>query len=74
MLNFFQTVIEYIKLFYELVVNSVRSLALLLQVVLSAATLPQSLITYVPSFLATSILIVLSISVLKLILGRDNSA
>lgn len=72
MLNFFDTVIGYIEMFVGLAVNLVKSLGMMVVVLVKAVILPQSFIFYVPSFLAVSITIVVAVSVLKLLIGRDN--
>lgn len=72
MLNFFNTLIEYITIFFELLRNLAKSLLNLFLVVASATTLPQTIVPYVFAPLGASILACIAFGVIKLIVGRDN--
>lgn len=72
MLNFFDTLIEYIEIFVGYIVNFFASLANLIVVLLESVLLPQQLALLVPSFIGSSILAVLTISVTKLLLWGGN--
>lgn len=73
MLNFFETVIEYIELGWNFFLNFLQSLLTLLVALLQAVTLPSKLAYMAPSFMSACILAVGAIAALKLIIGRDNA-
>lgn len=72
MLNFFKTLIEYIQIAFQFLINIVSSLANLVAVVATASSLPVSLVKYVFAPLGASILACVAFGVLKLLVGRDN--
>lgn len=72
MLNFFDTLIEYIELFVTYIVNFFVSLGNLIVVIIESIILPQQLALLTPWFISSSILAVLSISVIKLLLWGGN--
>ena len=70
MFNFFQTIINYIETIWGFVVNFISSLFTLIQTLLTVTKLPPLLIGYVPSFIAASVMVITSLAVLKVVLGR----
>lgn len=70
MLNFFQSVISYLEIVFNFVKNIIGSLFQVLLVVVEALTLPQVLAGYCFPILGASVIIVASIAILKLIVGR----
>ena len=72
MLDFFGTIIGYLEMVWSYFLNLINSMISFLTLILSATALPLSIAYYVPSFIASSVVAVSSIAVLKLIIGRDN--
>lgn len=73
MMDFFTAVWEVIEMCIDFLINLVQSLIMLLSVIVSASSLPTNLALHLPSFLATSVIIVAAITIIKLIIGRDNA-
>lgn len=73
MMDFFTAVWEVIEMAIDFLINLVQSLIMLLSVIVSASSLPTTLALQLPSFLATSVIIVAAITIIKLIIGRDNA-
>lgn len=72
MLDFFGTIIGYLEMVWSYFLNIINSMISFLSLILAATALPLSISYYVPSFIASSVVAVSSIAVLKLIIGRDN--
>ena len=72
MLDFFGTIIGYLEMVWSYFLNLINSMISFLSLILAATALPLSIAYYVPSFIASSVVAVSSIAVLKLIIGRDN--
>lgn len=72
MLDFFQTIIEYVQLLFTFILNMVTSTINLLTALVSAIIVPQIAVGYVFAPLGACILAVVAFSVVKLILGRGN--
>jgi len=73
MVDFFQAIINYIEIVWNFFVNLITSLINLVTAVLSAVIIPQTVHVWVFAPLGASVLAVMAISVLKLIIGRDNT-
>lgn len=73
MLSFFESVLEFFDLIFDIVVNFFNSLLTLLTVINSAIRIPTFLTGFVHPLLSACILAVLLVSVIKLILGWGNS-
>lgn len=71
MIDVLTFIVESIGLLFNLVVSMINSIFSFFTVLLSAITLPTTLMTYAPWPLATSIMCVVSFSVIKLIIGRQ---
>ena len=73
MVDFFQAIINYIEIVWNFFVNLITSLINLVTAVLAAVSIPQTVYGFVFAPLGASIMAVMAISVLKLIIGRDNT-
>lgn len=72
MLNFFDTIVEYIELVWQFVVNLVTGLINLLTMVVGASVIPQVLTGYMFAPLSAAILALTALGVIKIIVGRDS--
>ena len=72
MLNFFDTVVEYIELVWSYFLNLVTSLLNLLTMVVGATTIPQVLLGYVFAPLGSAMLALTALGVIKIIVGRSS--
>lgn len=72
MLDFFETVVGYIEMVWDFVLNLINSLLTLITTLVSAVLLPPAVAVMVPSFLAVSVTAVAGIAICKLVIGRDN--
>lgn len=72
MLDFFETVVGYIEMVWDFVLNLINSLLTLITTLVSAVLLPPAVAVMVPSFLAASVTAVAGIAICKLVIGRDN--
>lgn len=72
MFNFFSSIIDFFSMVWNFISNLISGLITAISVLLSAVTLPPFLVGFVPSVISTSLLVVGSIGVLKLIVGWGN--
>lgn len=72
MFNFFSSVDDFISTICNFISNFISGIVTAISVLLSAVTLPPALTGFVPSVLSTSIMVVGSIGVIKLIVGWGN--
>ncbi|MFQ6724600.1 MAG: hypothetical protein ACLRFE_04660 [Clostridia bacterium] len=72
MLNFFETIIEYITLAFEWLSNAVQSLVMLVQTVLLALGVVYPVSSYLWAPLGACAIAVVAIAVLKVLIGRDS--
>lgn len=70
MLDFFDSVIEYIKLAFELLGNFLSGIISLLDMAQTAVVLPVVLQHFMPGVIGASIVAVVSCGVIKFIVGR----
>ena len=70
MLDFFDTIIDFFEVIFSLISNMVTTLLTFVQVMVSSYSIPNYLVAYVPSIIASSFLAVVWISVCKLLVGR----
>lgn len=73
MANFFNAIWDFIQTIWQVAINLFQSILSLIQVAISAVTVPQQLAILVFAPLSACMLAVLAVSVLKLIIGRDNN-
>lgn len=73
MFNFFTSFWDALSTLWQMLMNFFSGIIVMFQVVIASLSLPQYFIMLVPSFIGASVLIVLSIGVVKLILGWGNS-
>lgn len=72
MKEFFNAVIDFFDMIWNFLSNLVSGLVTAFSVLSSALTLPPVLVGFVPGIIGTSILVVGSIGVIKLIVGWGN--
>lgn len=72
MLNFFETIIDYIELVWNFFLNLINSLLSLVTAVAGAMIIPQSLPVYVFGPLGACILATSAFAVIKMLVGRSS--
>lgn len=70
MLDFFGKIVDMISRFWDILVNVIKSLALSVVVISQSSGAAAGLIPYLPTILASSLSIVIAVSIVKLITGR----
>lgn len=70
MFEFFDQILSFLTMVWQFFVNLVTNLIVLISAVTSAVRLPMELSVLMPMFIGTSMLIAVSVWVVKLILGR----
>ena len=73
MLDFFDWIVAFFENIGQIVYNSIENLIHMFGVLLSIQWVPAVLGSYVPTFLATSVITVTAIGVIKLVLGWGNN-
>lgn len=71
-MSFVNAIWDMLQSAWDMLLNFFSGIVTMLSVTVSAVTLPAQLSLYVPSFLSACVLIVGSISIVKLILGWGN--
>lgn len=71
MANFFTALWSFLETFGNFIVNSLRSLLMLITTLSTIITIPAYISGYIPAFLASSFIIVVAVAAVKLILGRS---
>lgn len=69
---FFDSIIEFFDMLWTFISNLVSGITTAISVVATAITLPPFLAGFLPSFVATSVIVVGSLGVIKLIVGWGN--
>ena len=72
MLNFFDTIVDYIQLVWQFFLNMITSLLNLFTAVSGAAQLPAIIIGYVFAPLGACMMAVVGFAVVKIIVGRSS--
>lgn len=72
MLQFFESISDFLATAWEMVSNFFSSLVTAIVIVSKAAATPVLLIPYVPGIIGSCILIVVSVGVIKLLVGWGN--
>lgn len=70
MFDFFNQVIGFIESIWQFFLNIINSLIMAVETLARAVSLPLELIAYVPSILGSAITLVVSLSIVKFIVGR----
>lgn len=70
MFDFFEKILGYVEDAFEFFVNFCESLFKALEVLGDSIVFPAFLAGYLPSFIASSVLIVTSLAVVKFLIGR----
>lgn len=73
LLNFFDAIVEFFSALWMMIQNIVTGTLTILQILPSVVGLPFALAPFVPALIYASVGIVVSIGVIKLILGWGNS-
>lgn len=72
MLNFFQTIIEYIETAWLFLVNIFDYTVILTRTVVGSVEIPLLLSPIVPTFIWVSMSVIIALGVIKIILGRAS--
>lgn len=72
MLNFFDTLIGYIELFINFIVNFFQMLGNLIVIVISAMSVPTEVILFAPAIVGACVTTVVGVSIVKLLLWGSN--
>ena len=72
MFSFFSTVVDFFAMIWDFVSNLLSGMVTAMEVLAKAVTLPPLLVGFVPSIIASSMLIVGSVGMIKLIVGWGN--
>ena len=70
MLDFITQILGYVEMLWSYFVNFLTTLLLFFDTVAGAMALPLGMIGYLPPMIGTAVTVVVSVSVVKLILGR----
>lgn len=70
MFDFFEKILGFVEDFFEFFLNFCESLFNALEVLADSIVFPVFLAGYLPSFIASSVLIVTSLSIIKFLIGR----
>lgn len=71
-MGFLETFISILETIWNLITNIISGITTFLQVLLHSLTLPPTLVLYLPSFLSASVLAIVSIAVIRTIIGWGN--
>lgn len=72
MLNFFDTIIEYIEIAWSFLMNIINGLISLFTALAGAIFIPQALTAYVFGPLSAAVAAVMAFGVIKIIVGRNS--
>lgn len=72
MFSFFTTIIDYIWMYFNYLINLVKMTISLITMFYSSLVALLPLTSFLPPLIGASMLFVLLVSVIKLIIGRDN--
>lgn len=70
MFDFFDKVIGFIESLFQFVINIINSLIIAVETLTRAVTLPLELVAYLPGILGSAVTIVISLSIVKFLVGR----
>lgn len=70
MLEFFSKVLGYLETFFEYFINIMESLFMGLEILTKAIVFPFELSGFLPNILGSAMLVVISLAIVKFILGR----
>lgn len=70
MFDFFDQILGFIESVWQFVINIINSLVIALETLTTAVRLPLELVAYVPGILGSSIVVVVSLAIVKFIVGR----
>lgn len=70
MFDFFSSVAGYISVFFDYFLSLINSFAQAVVLLASAVSLPQSIVGYMPGVVGASMLCIVSVGVIKFIIGR----
>lgn len=72
LVTFFESLISYIELIWDIFLNIISGIADLVAAVISATVMPPALAAWIGGPIAASISAVAGFSILKIIVGRSN--
>ena len=72
MMSFFQSIFEFIVAAFHYLINIVENIIQATMVVLALPSTVQSLVGYMPPLISTCATIILSVGIIKLIIGWGN--
>lgn len=64
------TILQYIQMFFSMVVNNIKSLGSAISLIFSALAFNNTFAGFMPMFLTTSFFIVMGIFIVKFFIGR----
>lgn len=70
MFDFFDKFIGFLEIIWDFFINLVNSLIIALSATVTAATLPVTLMPFLPAIIGSSVMIVIAFAVVKFIIGR----
>lgn len=70
MLNFFNSIIEYVEMFFSMFINLTKSIFMTLPMIRMAGDLSAFMVDYVPSIFYSMALVLVGVYFVKFILGR----
>lgn len=70
MFDFFDKIIGFLETLWDFFINLVNSLIIALSATVTAATLPVTLMPFLPAIIGSSVMIVIAFAVVKFIIGR----
>lgn len=73
MANFFNTIVDFFEMIWNVISNIFLSLIMLLNAVKNAMIIPHQLALYVCAPLGACMIAVGAVAVIKIIIGRDNN-
>lgn len=73
MFGFFDTIVDFFDTIWQFITNFITGLINAIVIVTQSTAIPLQLLVYVPSFIFTSITIVVAIGIVKLLVGWGNS-
>lgn len=70
MFDFFDKIVGFLETLWDFFINLVNSLIVALTATVTAATLPVTLMPFLPAIIGSAVMIVIAFAVVKFIIGR----
>lgn len=71
-MNFFQSLIDYVQAFFSYLINIIENLITAVGLLIQLPTIVNTLVGYVPPIIGTCCIVIVSVAVVKLIVGWGN--